>query len=113
MDIEGSPNLNAPTTLTAVFGQKIGDLPKPTLDGYVFEGWYTDKTFSTEVNEDYMIESEDYMTLHAKWRKVINPISIMELIIYCSIAIVVVFTIIIIIIIVRKEKRKDRFNMEL
>ncbi len=37
----------------------------PTKDGFIFEGWYTDNTYSTEWNFSNVIQSD--MTLYAKW----------------------------------------------
>ena len=39
--------------------------PKTTKDGYEFEGWYTDKTFSNKISFPYEV-TED-LTLYAKW----------------------------------------------
>lgn len=39
--------------------------PETTKDGYEFEGWYTDKTFSNKISFPYEV-TED-LTLYAKW----------------------------------------------
>ena len=39
--------------------------PETTRDGYEFEGWYTDKTFSNKISFPYEV-TED-LTLYAKW----------------------------------------------
>ena len=41
--------------------------PETTKDGYEFEGWYTDKTFSNKISFPYEV-TED-LTLYAKWEK--------------------------------------------
>ena len=39
--------------------------PETTKDGYEFEGWYTDKTFSNKISFPY--EVTENLTLYAKW----------------------------------------------
>lgn len=39
--------------------------PETTKDGYEFEGWYTDKTFSNKISFPY--EVTEGLTLYAKW----------------------------------------------
>ena len=41
--------------------------PETTKDGYEFEGWYTDKTFSNKISFPY--EVTENQTLYAKWEK--------------------------------------------
>ena len=43
----------------------IDRLPETTRDGYEFEGWYTDKTFSNKISFPYEVTEE--LTLYAKW----------------------------------------------
>lgn len=43
----------------------IDRLPETTRDGYEFEGWYTDKTFSNKISFPY--EVTENQTLYAKW----------------------------------------------
>ena len=43
----------------------IDRLPETTRDGYEFEGWYTDKTFSNKISFPY--EVTEGLTLYAKW----------------------------------------------
>ena len=53
-----SQNVNA--------GEKLTELtPAPTREGFTFDGWYEDSTFSTKFNFDTPIT--DNMTLYAKW----------------------------------------------
>jgi uncharacterized repeat protein (TIGR02543 family) len=49
-------------------GTRIKDFPKPTKDGYVFAGWFTDA--GVEVDESTVI-SED-MTVKAKWNELVT-----------------------------------------
>ena len=41
--------------------------PETTRDGYEFEGWYTDKTFSNKISFPYEVTEDQ--TLYAKWEK--------------------------------------------
>ena len=53
-----SQNVNA--------GEKLNEpTPAPTREGFTFDGWYEDSTFSTKFNFDTPIT--DNMTLYAKW----------------------------------------------
>jgi len=47
-------------------GNTIGNLPTPTKTDYIFEGWYTDSTYTTEITEN-TIPTED-TTYYAKWK---------------------------------------------
>ena len=54
----------APQTVNA--GEKLTEpTPAPTREGFTFDGWYEDSTFSTKFNFDTPIT--DSMTLYAKW----------------------------------------------
>ena len=47
-------------------GEKLTEpTPAPTREGFTFDGWYEDSTFSTKFNFDTPIT--DNMTLYAKW----------------------------------------------
>ena len=43
----------------------IDQSPETTKDGYEFEGWYTDKTFSNKISFPYEVMEDQ--TLYAKW----------------------------------------------
>ena len=54
----------APQNVNA--GEKLTEpTPAPTREGFTFDGWYEDSTFSTKINYDTPIT--DNMTLYAKW----------------------------------------------
>ena len=54
----------APQNVNA--GEKLTEpTPAPTREGFTFDGWYEDSTFSTKFNFDTPIT--DNMTLYAKW----------------------------------------------
>ncbi len=48
-------------------GKPVGNLPNATRENYEFEGWYTDNTYSTPVDEEDTIINNDE-TFVAKWR---------------------------------------------
>ena len=47
----------------------LGILPSPTMDGYLFDGWYKESGYLNKVSSNTVVTGD--MTLHAKW--VINP----------------------------------------
>ena len=46
-------------------GDLIGTLETPTLEHYVFAGWYAESTYNTLVTAETIVTGD--MTLHAKW----------------------------------------------
>ena len=46
---------------------QFGLLPEPVYDNHIFEGWYTDTSFTTRVFEDTIVSGNT--TFYAKWRK--------------------------------------------
>lgn len=56
------------TEISVTPGQKYGDLPSPTREGYVFKGWYTDKEFKNQVTSDSIaVAGQTAVNLYAKW----------------------------------------------
>ena len=51
-------------------GNEIGALPIPTRRGYIFNGWYTDKTTGERVTSSYT--PEDDVTIYARWEEKTN-----------------------------------------
>lgn len=49
------------------YGQAYGELPTPTLTGYAFDGWYTEKTGGTKVTADTIATVLANQTLYAHW----------------------------------------------
>ncbi len=49
------------------YGSPIQSLPLATREGYVFAGWYTDKTSGTRVTNETIFEGKDDVTLYAHW----------------------------------------------
>ena len=46
-------------------GTSLMDLPRPTKEGFVFEGWYLDESFETKLDATYLVTSD--ITIYAKW----------------------------------------------
>lgn len=60
---------------TIVDGYKTSKPSDPTKKGYIFKGWYTDNTYTTEFNFSNAIKADT--TIYAKWEAlVINEIRI-------------------------------------
>lgn len=56
------------TEISVTPGQKYGTLPSPTREGYVFDGWYTDKGFTNQVtSETVAVAGQTAVNLYAKW----------------------------------------------
>ncbi len=53
------------TPIAPITTSRIDEEPQTTRDGYEFEGWYTDKTFSNKISFPY--EVTEAQTLYAKW----------------------------------------------
>lgn len=58
-------NTDGGTYVSDMIVSVIDRSPETTKDGYEFEGWYTDKTFSNKISFPYEV-TED-LTLYAKW----------------------------------------------
>lgn len=53
------------TPIAPITTSRIDEEPQTTRDGYEFEGWYTDKTFSNKISFPYEVTEDQ--TLYAKW----------------------------------------------
>ena len=71
LDSKGKPIKGVPTINISSFnkldGDTLGELPEPTLKGYIFEGWYLDENFTEKVYEGMTVSAD--MVLYAKWTK--------------------------------------------
>lgn len=52
---------------TATYGSEYPALPAPTRTGYSFDGWYTQKTGGTKVDENTTVTTAANHTLYAHW----------------------------------------------
>lgn len=53
------------TPIAPITTSRIDRSPETTKNGYEFEGWYTDKTFSNKISFPYEVTEDQ--TLYAKW----------------------------------------------
>ncbi|MBO5195933.1 MAG: InlB B-repeat-containing protein [Clostridia bacterium] len=60
-------------SLTATYGKKLGTLPAPERDGYVFYGWYTED--DSVVTKDTVCNFTDSIIVKARWRKTSEAIA--------------------------------------
>lgn len=66
-------NLNAnggsisTTKITVIEGGKYGNIPEPTRDNYIFDGWYTEKTGGVLVTEETDVTTAADHTIYAHW----------------------------------------------
>ena len=51
------------------YGQKYGDLPVPTRNGYTFDGWYTASEGGTKIISDIIVTALENHTLYAHWTR--------------------------------------------
>lgn len=54
-------------SVEVTYGSVYGVLPTPTLEGYVFGGWYLDEGLTKAVNRKTIVETAADHTLYAKW----------------------------------------------
>ena len=57
-------------------GTKIGTLPIPEKDNYVFMGWYKDSEYTTPVNSDELIIED--MTVYAEWEEASDAVALVN-----------------------------------
>ena len=58
------------TSITVTYGQKVGTLPVPTKEGYVFDGWYSEKTGGSKITSDSVVGYAGNGSLYARWKAV-------------------------------------------
>jgi uncharacterized repeat protein (TIGR02543 family) len=60
--------LTAPIQMKVISGRNYDNLPVPTRDGYIFEGWYLDETgYDNEVTSSTYVTTASDHTLYARW----------------------------------------------
>lgn len=55
------------STKTVIYGSTYGELPTPTRDNYVFDGWYTAASGGTKITSSTVFNSTNDVTLYAHW----------------------------------------------
>ncbi len=57
-----------PASLARTYKAKYGEIPTPTRSGYIFLGWFTEKTGGEQVSADQRITITRNHTLYAHWQ---------------------------------------------
>lgn len=52
-----------------VYGTSYGELPRPTREGYTFEGWYTKSSGGERIWKGTTLTTDQDHTLYARWKK--------------------------------------------
>lgn len=56
-----------PETMNVGYGQKYGDIPKPSQKGYTFTGWYTAESGGERIKAETEVKITNDQTLYARW----------------------------------------------
>ena len=56
--------------VTVIFGDAYGELPEPTREGYIFDGWFTAVTGGELVEKNTEVGSKTAHTLYAHWTQI-------------------------------------------
>ena len=67
-DPNGQGGTVNPTTKSVTFDTTYGTLPTPTRAGYIFIGWYTDKSVGTQVLSTTTVKTAGNHSLYAHWQ---------------------------------------------
>ena len=57
----------SPTSKSVTYDSTYGDLPTPTCEGYVFDGWYTEFSGGSKVTSSTKVTATANHTLYAHW----------------------------------------------
>ena len=71
--LSGNGGKGKKTTVTCLYKEVYGTLPKAVRKGYTFKGWYTKKSGGTKVTAATRVNSTKTITLYAHWSKVSKP----------------------------------------
>ncbi len=52
---------------TVYYGQTYGELPTPTRDNYIFDGWFTEPEGGDEITSESAVDALANLTLYAHW----------------------------------------------
>ena len=67
-DSNGQGGAVSPTTKTVTYDSTYGDLPIPTRAGYIFIGWYTDKSAGSQVLSNTTVKTAKNHSIYAHWQ---------------------------------------------
>ena len=59
------------SSIQRIYNQEIGELPEANLNGYIFKGWYTERTEGNKVEETTTMPAND-VTYYAHWEQEIS-----------------------------------------
>ena len=65
--VAGDDATVSPESKTVTVDLTYGELPTPTREGYVFDGWFTSTQYTTEITEDTIVVGTQDKILYAKW----------------------------------------------
>uniref|UniRef100_UPI0040260D39 InlB B-repeat-containing protein n=1 Tax=Candidatus Scatomorpha intestinigallinarum TaxID=2840923 RepID=UPI0040260D39 len=60
----------ADDSVTVTYGDAYGELPEPTREGYIFDGWFTAETGGELVEKNTEVGSKTAHTLYAHWTQI-------------------------------------------
>lgn len=60
----------ADDSVTVTYGNAYGELPEPTREGYIFDGWFTAETGGELVERNTEVGSKTAHTLYAHWTQI-------------------------------------------
>ncbi len=67
-DSNGQGGTVSPTTKSVTYDSAYGDLPIPTRAGYIFIGWYTDKSAGSQVLSNTTVKTASNHSIYAHWQ---------------------------------------------
>ena len=70
MRLDACGGVLAEDEVTVIFGDAYGELPEPTREGYIFDGWFTAETGGELVERNTEVGSKTAHTLYAQWTQI-------------------------------------------
>jgi uncharacterized repeat protein (TIGR02543 family) len=64
---KGKVSKKSKVALKVTFGKKVGKLPTPKRNGYIFKGWYTKRSGGSKITSAYKYAKTKNLTLYARW----------------------------------------------
>lgn len=68
----GTTDWDVISSATAIYDKRYGQLPTAKKEGYTFNGWFTEETGGTQVENDTVVKTDGNHSLYAKWTKLGN-----------------------------------------
>ena len=70
MTLDACGGVLAEDEVTVIFGDAYGELPEPTREGYIFDGWFTEADGGELVEKNTEVGSKTAHTLYAHWTQI-------------------------------------------